>query len=46
MAGWLLRDWDTALLKMWGRALAIFLTVGFLVYLGAVCAGTFFRRAG
>jgi len=46
MAGWLLPGLGHALLKMWGRALAIFLTVGFLVYLGAGMRGNVFAPGG
>ena len=35
-----------ALLKMWGRAMAIFLTVGCLVYLGAGMRGNVFAPGG
>ena len=34
------------LLKMWGRALACFLTVGLLVLLGAGMRGNLFRSTG
>ena len=33
-------------MRMWGRALAIFLTVGFLVYLGAGMRGNIFGPGG
>ena len=46
LAGWLLPGLGHALLKMWGRALAIFLTVGFLVYLGAGMRGNVFLPGG
>jgi len=46
MAGWLVPGLGHALLKMWGRALAIFLTVGFLVYLGAGMRGNVFEPGG
>jgi hypothetical protein len=46
LAGWLLPGLGQALLKMWGRALAIFLTVGFLVYLGAGMRGNVFAPGG
>jgi hypothetical protein len=46
LAGWLLPGLGHALLKMWGRALAIFLTVGFLVYLGAGMRGNVFVPGG
>jgi hypothetical protein len=46
LAGWLLPGLGHALLKMWGRAMAIFLTVGFLVYLGAGMRGNVFGPGG
>lgn len=46
LAGWLLPGLGHALLKMWGRALAIFLTIGFLVYLGAGMRGNVFEPGG
>jgi hypothetical protein len=46
LAGWLLPGLGHALLKMWGRALAIFLTVGFLVYLGSGMRGNVFEPGG
>ena len=46
LAGWLLPGLGHALLKMWGRALAIFLTVGFLGYLGAGMRGNVFAPGG
>jgi hypothetical protein len=46
IAGWVLPGLGHALLKMWGRALAIFLTVGFLVYLGAGMRGNVFEPGG
>jgi len=46
LAGWLLPGLGHALLKMWGRALAIFLTIGFLVYLGAGMRGNLFTSEG
>jgi hypothetical protein len=46
LAGWLMPGLGHALLKMWGRALAIFLTVGFLVYLGAGMRGNVFEPGG
>ena len=46
LAGWLLPGLGHALLKMWGRALAIFLTVGCLVYLGAGTRGNLFGPGG
>lgn len=46
LAGWLLPGLGHAMLKMWGRAMAIFLTVGFLVYLGAGMRGNVFEPGG
>lgn len=46
LAGWLVPGLGHALLKMWGRALAIFLTVGLLVYLGAGMRGNIFAAGG
>jgi len=46
LAGWVLPGLGHALLKMWGRALAIFLIVGFLVYLGAGMRGNVFEPGG
>jgi hypothetical protein len=46
LAGWLLPGLGHALMKMWGRALTIFLTVGFLVYLGAGTRGNVFEPGG
>jgi len=46
LAGWIVPGLGHALLKMWGRALAIFLTVGFLVYLGAGMRGNIFAAGG
>ena len=46
LAGWLLPGLGHALLQMWGRALAIFLTVGLLVYLGAGMRGNVFEPGG
>lgn len=42
VAGWLVPGLGHALQKMWGRALAIFLTVGVLVLLGAGMRGNLF----
>jgi hypothetical protein len=44
--GWIIPGLGHALQKMWGRALAIFLTVGFLVYLGAGMRGNLFAPDG
>jgi hypothetical protein len=45
-AGWLLPGLGHALLKMWGRALACFLTVALLVFVGAGMRGNIFSRSG
>jgi len=39
VAGWIVPGLGHALLKMWGRALACFLTVGLLVFFGAAMRG-------
>lgn len=44
--GWILPGFGHALLRMWGRAVAIFLSVGFLVYLGAGMRGNLFAPGG
>jgi hypothetical protein len=46
VAGWILPGLGHALLKMWGRALACFLTVGLLVLFGAGMRGNLFRSSG
>jgi len=46
LAGWLVPGLGHALLRMWGRALAVFLTVGCLVYLGAGMRGNLFSPGG
>jgi hypothetical protein len=46
VAGWLLPGLGHALQKMWGRALACFLTVGVLVVLGAGMRGNIFTSNG
>lgn len=46
VAGWLVPGFGHALLKMWGRAVACFLTVGVLVLLGAGMRGNLFRSSG
>jgi hypothetical protein len=46
LAGWIVPGLGHALLKMWGRAWAIFLTVGFLVYMGAGMRGNIFAAGG
>jgi hypothetical protein len=45
-AGWLVPGLGHALLKMWGRAAACFLTVGALVILGAGMRGNVFSSSG
>ena len=45
-AGWLLPGLGHAILKMWGRAAACFLTVGLLVAFGAGMRGNIFRANG
>ena len=42
VAGWMLPGLGHALLKMWGRALACFLLVGVLVFVGAGMRGNLF----
>jgi hypothetical protein len=46
ITGWILPGFGHALLKMWGRAVTIFLAVGFLVYLGAGMRGNLFPPGG
>ena len=46
VAGWLVPGLGHALLKMWGRAVACFLTVGMLVFFGAGMRGNLFRSSG
>lgn len=46
IAGWLVPGLGHALLKMWGRAVACFLTVGVLVVLGAGMRGNLFSSNG
>ncbi len=46
LMGWLVPGLGHALLKMWGRAMAIFLAVGLLVYLGAGMRGNIFSPGG
>jgi Family of unknown function (DUF6677) len=46
VAGWLVPGLGQALLKMWGRAAACFLTVGALVVLGAGMRGNVFTSRG
>ena len=45
-AGWMVPGLGHALLKMWGRAITIFLAVAFLVYLGAGMRGNLFAPGG
>jgi hypothetical protein len=46
VAGWIVPGLGHALLKMWGRALACFLTVGLLVVFGAGMRGNVFTSSG
>jgi len=46
VAGWLLPGLGHALQKMWGRAIACFLTVGVLVIIGAGMRGNLFTADG
>jgi hypothetical protein len=46
LMGWILPGCGHALLRMWGRAVTIFLAVGFLVYLGAGMRGNLFAPGG
>jgi drug/metabolite transporter (DMT)-like permease len=46
LAGWLVPGLGHALQKMWGRALASFLTVGALVFLGVGMRGNVFGSEG
>jgi uncharacterized protein DUF6677 len=46
VAGWLVPGLGHALLKMWGRALICFLTVGVLVLVGAGMRGNLFTSRG
>ena len=46
VAGWIVPGLGHALQKMWGRALACFLTVGMLVILGAGMRGNVFSSRG
>jgi hypothetical protein len=46
VAGWLLPGVGHALQRMWGRAIACFLTVGVLVILGAGMRGNIFTANG
>src|SRR6202045_5114687 len=46
VAGWIVPGLGHALLQMWGRAAACFLTVGMLVILGAGMRGNVFSSSG
>jgi Family of unknown function (DUF6677) len=46
VAGWLIPGLGHALQKMWGRAVACFLTVGALVFFGAGMRGNVFSSRG
>jgi hypothetical protein len=46
IAGWLVPGLGHALLKMWGRAVMSFLTVGLLVILGTGMRGNVFSSSG
>ena len=46
VAGWIVPGLGQALLKMWGRAVACFLTVGLLVLFGAGMRGNVFTSDG
>ena len=46
LAAWILPGLGHALLKMWGRAVACFLTVGVLVVIGAGMRGNLFNANG
>jgi hypothetical protein len=46
VAGWVLPGLGHALQKMWGRAIACFLTVGVLVVIGAGMRGNLFTADG
>jgi hypothetical protein len=46
VAGWLVPGLGHAFLKMWGRALTCFVTVGVLVIVGAGMRGNLFRSSG
>jgi hypothetical protein len=45
-AGWLVPGLGHAVMKMWGRAVTCFLTVGLLVILGAGMRGNVFTSSG
>ena len=46
LAGWLVPGLGHALMKMWGRAVICFLTVGMLVWVGAGMRGNLFTSRG
>jgi hypothetical protein len=46
VAGWIVPGLGHALQKMWARAIACFLAVGLLVYLGAGMRGNLFTSGG
>lgn len=46
LAGWLVPGLGHALMKMWGRAVICFLTVGVLVWVGAGMRGNLFTSRG
>jgi hypothetical protein len=46
LVGWLVPGMGHALLKMWGRAVVCFLTVGALVLIGAGMRGNLFNSRG
>ena len=46
VAGWLVPGLGHALLKMWGRAVTFFVTVGVLVWIGAGMRGNLFSSRG
>jgi hypothetical protein len=46
VAGWIVPGLGHGLMKMWGRAVMCFLTVGLLVILGAGMRGNLFSSAG
>ena len=46
VAEWIVPGLGHALLKMWGRAVACFLTVGLLVFFGAGMRGNIFTSGG
>ena len=46
VAGWLVPGLGHALMKMWGRAVICFITVGVLVWIGAGMRGNLFTSRG